>query len=192
MMLVLAKEPNTIVEVEHMQLMNCHDPDVSEALYQEIIYRKTGTLFEAGCRLAAMIAGMDEARQEAMGAYGRHLGSAFQLIDDVLDYTGSSADIGKNIGDDLLEGKPTLPLIQAMRVGNASQRALIREAIEQGGLERIEDVHAAVESTGAITYTKRIARAEADLAINCLEGLPDSDYKTALQTLANFTVERTT
>lgn len=192
MMAVFAKTTNAIAEGEVMQLMNCHDPDVSEALYQEIIYRKTGTLFEAGCRLAAMIAGMNEARQEAMGAYGRHLGSAFQLIDDVLDYTGSSADIGKNIGDDLLEGKPTLPLIQAMRVGNASQRALIREAIEQGGLDRIEDVHAAVESTGAITYTKQIARAEADLAINCLEGLPDSDYKTALQTLANFTVERTT
>jgi octaprenyl-diphosphate synthase len=190
MMGIFAKTTNAIAAGEVMQLMNCHDPDVTEELYQEIIYRKTGTLFEAGCRLAAMVSDMDEARQQAMGAYGRHLGAAFQLIDDVLDYTGTSADIGKNIGDDLLEGKPTLPLIQAMRVGNAGQRALIREAIEQGGLERIDEVHAAVENTGAIAYTRRLARAEADKAIECLRCLPDSAYKTALQTLADFTVER--
>src|SRR5699024_1370772 len=115
---------------------------------------------------------------------------AFQLIDDVLDYTGDSTAIGKNIGDDLLEGKPTLPLIQATRVGNTEQRALIRQAIEEGGLEHIEKVHEAVENTGAISYTRRLARAEANQAIESLVSLPDSAYKTALQTLANFTVER--
>jgi octaprenyl-diphosphate synthase len=191
-MRVMAAATNAIAAGEVMQLMNCHDPDVSEERYLEVIYRKTGTLFEAGCLLAVALAGADQAQQEAMGAYGRHLGTAFQLIDDVLDYAGSAADIGKNIGDDLAEGKPTMPLIYAIRTGDASQRALIREAIEQGGLDRIHEVYAAVENTGAIAYTRRLARAEADRAIDLLRCLPDSDHKAALQALADFSVRRNT
>lgn len=191
-MSIMAKATSEIAAGEVMQLMNCHDPDVTEEIYSEIIYRKTGVLFEAGCRLAALLAGGDQERQDAMAGFGRHLGTAFQLIDDVLDYTGNSEDIGKNIGDDLAEGKPTLPLIQAMRSGTAEQRQLIREVIEQGGLERITEVHAAVENTGAITYTRRLARAEADLAIDCLRCLPNSEHKAALQALADFSVERST
>ncbi|HEX5515810.1 MAG TPA: octaprenyl diphosphate synthase [Gammaproteobacteria bacterium] len=187
---VMAKATNAVAAGEVMQLMNCHDPDVSEELYLEVIYRKTGALFEAGCQLAAVLADADTEHQIAMAAYGRHLGTAFQLIDDVLDYTGSSAEIGKNIGDDLVEGKPTLPLIYAMRNGNDSQRSLIRAVIEQGGLDRIEEVHAAVENTGAITYTRRLARVEADRAIESLHCLPDSAHKAALQALADFSVER--
>ena len=191
-MQVMAKATNTIAAGEVMQLMNVHDPDVTEERYLEVIYRKTGALFEAGCRLAAALAGAGVEQQEALAAYGRQLGTAFQLIDDVLDYAGSADEIGKNIGDDLIEGKPTLPLIQAMRAGDSAQRSLIREAIEQGGLDRIEEVHAAVENTGAITYTRRLARAEADRAIESLRCLPNSDYKAALQALADFAVERST
>src|SRR5690606_6001565 len=131
------------------------------------IYRKTGALFEAGCRLAAALAGAGVEQQEALAAYGRQLGTAFQLIDDVLDYAGSADEIGKNIGDDLIEGKPTLPLIQAMRAGDSAQRSLIREAIEQGGLDRIEEVHAAVKTPvrlpilGASQGPRPIARSKA-------------------------------
>lgn len=189
-MAIMAKATSEIAAGEVMQLMNCHDPDVSEELYFEIIYRKTGILFEAGCRLGALLAGGDQESQDAMAAYGRHLGTAFQLIDDVLDYTGDSDEIGKNIGDDLAEGKPTLPLIETMRSGTAAQRQLIREVIEQGGLDRIAEVHAAVENAGAITYTRRLAQAEADRAIDCLRCLPDSAHKAALQALAVFSVER--
>jgi octaprenyl-diphosphate synthase len=187
---VMAQATNAIAAGEVMQLMNVHDPDVSEARYLEVIYRKTGTLFEASCRLAAALAGTGDERQEAMGAYGRHLGTAFQLIDDVLDYAGNSDETGKSIGDDLAEGKPTMPLIHAMRSGDAGQRNLIRAAIEQGGLDRIHDVHAVVENTGAIAYTRRLARAEADRAIDCLRCLPDSDHKAALHALADFSAER--
>ena len=187
---VMSKATSEIAAGEVMQLMNCHDPDVTEEVYFEIIYRKTGVLFEAGCRLAAFLAGSSEECQEAMAAYGRHLGTAYQLIDDVLDYTGDSEEIGKNIGDDLAEGKPTLPLIQAMQAGTAEQRQLIREVIEQGGLDRIAEVHAAVENTGAISYTRRLARQEADRAIASLRCIPDSAHKAALLALANFAVER--
>ena len=188
---VMADATNTLAAGEVMQLMNCHDPDVTEANYLEVIYRKTGALFEAGCRLGAVISGADAAVAERMAAYGRHLGTAFQLIDDVLDYTGDASEIGKNIGDDLAEGKPTMPLIYAIRTGDAAQVALLREVIEHGGRDRIPDVQMAVESTGAIAYTRRLARTEQERAVECLSCLPDSDFKKALISLAEFAVERT-
>lgn len=189
-MSVMAKATNTIAAGEVMQLLNCHDPDVSEARYLEVIYRKTGTLFEAGCRLAAALADADEERCEAMAAYGRHLGTAFQLIDDVLDYTGDTDEIGKNLGDDLAEGKPTMPLIYAIRTGPAADAQLLREVIEQGGRERINEVHRVIESSGAIAYTRRLAEFEAERAIASLSCLPDSNFKQALGALARFSVER--
>ncbi len=189
-MSVLSTATTTIAAGEVMQLMNVNDPDVTEERYLEVIYRKTAALFEAGCRLGAFLSGADEASQDAMARYGRHLGTAFQLIDDVLDYDGNPEEIGKNIGDDLAEGKPTLPLLRAMQTGSAEQAALIREAIETGGLERIKEVHAAVENSGAIAYTRRLAHDEADRAIECLRCLPNSEYKEALTGLARFAVER--
>ncbi|MDD3518692.1 MAG: octaprenyl diphosphate synthase [Chromatiales bacterium] len=189
-MRILAHATNTIAEGEVMQLLNCHDADTTEERYMEVIYSKTAKLFEAASRLGAVLAGRDAAACEAMAAYGMHLGTAFQLIDDVLDYSASSEEMGKNMGDDLAEGKPTLPLIHAMRVGTAEQAGLIREAIEQGGREYTDRVLAAIESTGAIEYTASAARQEADKAVARLGCLPDNAYKEALTALARFSVER--
>ncbi len=189
-MQVMSATTTTIAAGEVMQLMNVHDPDVTEERYLEVIYRKTGALFEAGCRLAATLDDPASPIADDMAAYGRHLGTAFQLIDDVLDYTGDTKEIGKNVGDDLAEGKPTMPLIYAMRTGTEEQRALIRAAIEQGGLDRIEEIQKAVEKTNAIAYTRGLARVEAERAIASLRCLPDSGYKTALESLARLSVER--
>jgi octaprenyl-diphosphate synthase len=157
----------------------------------EVIHSKTAKLFEAASRLGAVLAGLDTEAEEAMARYGMHLGTAFQLIDDVLDYSASSEAMGKNVGDDLAEGKPTLPLIHAMRQGTADQAAVVRAAIEEGGLERINEVLAAIESTGAIAYTSRVAREEAERAVEQLRVLPDSRFKSALGDLAEFSVDRT-
>lgn len=188
---ILADATNTIAEGEVLQLLNCHDPDTTEERYLEVIHNKTAKLFESAARLGAVISGRGEAEEAAMTAYGMHLGCAFQLIDDVLDYTAESSELGKNVGDDLAEGKPTLPLIHAMREGSPAQRDLIRGAIEEGGLERIDDILAAIESTGAIDYTARCARAEADQAIEAIADLPGSRYRDALVGLARFAVDRT-
>ncbi len=188
---VLAHATNTIAEGEVMQLLNRHDPDVSEQRYLTVIRCKTAKLFEAACRLGAVLAGQDDAVEQALAGYGMHLGTAFQLIDDVLDYGASSEETGKNIGDDLAEGKPTLPLIYAMRHGTPQQAALIRSAIEQGALDHIGAVQRAVESSGALAYTARSAKQEAERARAALFALPASPYKDALHALAEFSVNRT-
>ena len=187
---ILSHATNTIAEGEVMQLMNVHDADTSEANYLNVIHCKTAKLFEAAGQLGAVIQGASAEMEKALSEYGMYLGSAFQLIDDVLDYSASSEDIGKNIGDDLAEGKPTLPLIYAMREGNPEQAALVRHAIETGGLEQIDAVLEAVESTGAIQYTADSAQQAADKAIAALQVLPGSEYRDALQTLAEFSVNR--
>ncbi len=188
---ILSDATNTIAEGEVMQLVNCHDPDTSEGRYLAIIRNKTAKLFEAAGRLGAVLSGAGPAAEEAMAAYGRHLGIAYQLIDDVFDYTANAAELGKNIGDDLAEGKPTLPLLYALWHGSAAQGALLRCAIEEGGREQIGAVMEAIEATGAITYTAALARSEAGSALRMLDGLGPSPYKDALRSLAEYTVART-
>lgn len=190
-MQILADATNTIAEGEVLQLVNCHNPDTTEASYLKVIHRKTAKLFEAGVQIAAVLADQPEHVEVQLSSYGRHLGAAFQLIDDVLDYSASPELLGKNIGDDLAEGKPTLPLIHAMRQGTPEQAALMRGAIEAGGLEHIDGVMRAIESTGALQYTARLAQQEADSALESLEVLADSDYRQALSALARLSVHRT-
>jgi octaprenyl-diphosphate synthase len=187
---ILSRATNIISEGEVLQLMNVHDADTTEERYLNVIRYKTAKLFEAACQLGAVIAQSDEKTEKALASYGMHLGTAFQLVDDVLDYSASADDMGKNIGDDLAEGKPTLPLIYVMRQGNSEQAALVREAIETGGLDKLQQVTAAVVSSGAIEYTSKAARQEADRAIAAIEDLPESDHKTAMIALARFAVER--
>lgn len=187
---IMADTTNTIAEGEVMQLLNCHDPDTTEERYMTVIHCKTAKLFEAAARLGAVLADRPPAEEQALARYGLHLGTAFQLIDDVLDYNASSAELGKNIGDDLAEGKPTLPLIHAMRHGTSEEVRIIREAIEQGGLERIDIVTRTIESTGALDYTARLADEQAEQAIANLALLPQSLAKDALISLARFAVNR--
>ncbi len=189
---ILARATNTIAEGEVLQLLNCHDPETSEARYLEVIHSKTAKLFEAATQLGAVINNRSAAEELAMAAYGMHLGTAFQLIDDVLDYSASANEMGKNVGDDLAEGKPTLPLIYAMRVGTKEQATTIRHAIENGGREQIGAVMEAIESTGAIKYTIQLAQQEADKATAAIANIvPASPYKDALYALAKFSVSRT-
>jgi octaprenyl-diphosphate synthase len=187
---ILAHTTNTIAKGEVMQLLNCHDPETTEERYIEVIRNKTAKLFQAAAQLAAVISGQNQQIEEDMAAYGMHLGTAFQLVDDALDYGRDNHDLGKNIGDDLAEGKPTLPLIYTLRQGNNHQRELIRAAIEEGGLAQMEEVMDAIESTGSITYTARRAEDEASRATAALATIPDSPYKQALLDLAHFSVHR--
>ncbi len=187
---ILAEATNTIAEGEVMQLLNCGDPDTTELNYLNVIRCKTAKLFEAAARIGGVISGCSREQEEALARYGMHLGTAFQLIDDVLDYSGATHDIGKNIGDDLAEGKPTLPLIHAMRNGAPDQVAQIRRAIEEGSREDIAAVTRTVESTGALAYTARTAQDEADSAIATLADFPDSPFLEALRYLALFAVNR--
>ncbi|MCM2681306.1 octaprenyl diphosphate synthase [Echinimonas agarilytica] len=188
---VLSDATNVIAEGEVLQLMNVNDADVSEESYFEVIYCKTAKLFEAATRLAAVVSGQSEAVEQAMLAYGRHLGTAFQLIDDLLDYSADAETMGKNAGDDLAEGKPTLPLLHAMHHGNDEESALIREAIEQAnGLPHLQRIQATMERVGSLDYTRQKAEEEADKAIAALNFMPDSDYKAALVGLAHLSVER--
>lgn len=189
---ILAHTTNVIAEGEVMQLLNVHDAETTEARYRQVIHCKTAKLFEAATRLGAVLCNRPREEEDAIGLYGMHLGSAFQLIDDVLDYSSSSEDMGKNVGDDLAEGKPTLPLIYAMERGNAAQSGLIRKAIEQGGYDMIDEVQAIIQQTGALDYTRAVAQQEADKAIEQLAHLPESEYKQALELLALFSVQRNT
>ena len=189
-MQILADATNTIAEGEVLQLLNCHDPDTAEESYLAVIRYKTAKLFEAAAQLGAVLAGRSEEDIDAMGRYGMHLGTAYQLVDDVLDYSASSQEIGKNVGDDLAEGKPTLPLIHAMRNGTPEQVRILREAIEKGGRENIATVVEAIESTQALEYTARSAEQEVGQAVRAVAGLPDSPYKDALLTLAEFCISR--
>lgn len=192
---ILSASTNVISEGEVLQLINCRDPDTTEERYMRVIHHKTAKMFESAAQTGAVLA-TDNARdarraQEIFGAYGRHMGIAFQLIDDVLDYSADAAEIGKNIGDDLAEGKPTLPLIYVLRKGAPEQVAVVRKAIEHGGRDDIESVRQAIESVGGIAYTAQSARAAADQALQALQGIPTSPYKDALYGLAEFSVNRT-
>lgn len=187
---ILSTTTNTIAEGEVLQLLNCHDPDTTEARYMEVIHSKTAKLFEAACQLGAVLAGLDADKEQAMARFGMHLGTAFQLVDDVLDYTADAAAMGKNVGDDLAEGKPTLPLIIAMQRSDAATAAVLRTAVEQGGLDQIDTVLQAIHDTGAIAYTLERAKGETELAIASLQGLPASDYRQALESLAWFAINR--
>jgi len=190
-MKVLATTTNVIAEGEVMQLMNVHDAETTEEKYLEVIHYKTAKLFEAATQLGAMLCERDEREIDAMAAYGRYLGTAFQLIDDVMDYSSSSEEMGKNVGDDLAEGKPTLPLIYAITQGDEQQAALIRKAIEEGGYGKIDEVQAIIKATGALEYTEQLAQQQAQLAIDELAVLQDSEYKTMLEDLARLSVHRT-
>lgn len=190
-MQIMADATNTIAEGEVLQLLNAHDPETTEQRYLNVIYRKTAKLFEAGAEIAAVLADSGDSDRTALAEYGRRVGTAFQLIDDLLDYRGSSEERGKNLGEDLAEGKPTLPLIHALRNGNEQQRALIRLAIEQGGIAELAHITQAIEATGGLDYTARLARLEADAALAALDGVPESQYSRALRALAAFAVERT-
>jgi octaprenyl-diphosphate synthase len=156
-----------------------------------VIYRKTAKLFESGAEVAAVIAGASPSQQRALADYGKHLGTAYQLIDDVLDYRSNPTERGKNLGDDLAEGKPTLPLIQALKKStDAGVRDMIRNAIEHGGLDQLEVIVSTIESTGALEYTRALAQDEADQALTALQALPETPYKQGLASLARFAVER--
>jgi octaprenyl-diphosphate synthase len=173
-----------------MQLMNVHDPDTTEDDYQQVIYRKTARLFEAGSQISAVMAGQDSNVETSMVNYGRHLGTAFQLVDDALDFAASAEELGKNIGDDLAEGKATLPLIYAMHNASAEDSKIIRDAILEGGLDQLDRITSIIESTGALKYTADKAREAADLAIASIATIPDSPFKEALANIAEFSVQR--
>jgi octaprenyl-diphosphate synthase len=187
---VLAEATNVIAEGEVLQLMNMHDPDITVDSYLRVIRYKTAKLFEASARLGAVLADASPDVEEACAGYGRALGTAFQLIDDVLDYEGDSQALGKNVGDDLREGKTTLPLLIAMERGTPEQRALIRHAIEHGELERLSEIVEIVRTTGALDATREAARAEAKLARDCLNLLPASKWQESLLEFAAQSVER--
>ena len=188
---IMADATNLIAEGEVLQLMNAGDPDTTESRYLAVIYRKTAKLFEAGAQIAAVLAGASAEVENALSRYGRHLGNAFQLVDDALDYQGSFAERGKNVGDDLAEGKPTLPLIHALRHTTGAEHEALRQAVERGGLEDLPRVLAAIESTGGLQYTLGLAQREADQALAALEPLPGSVHVEALKSLAMFAVQRT-
>lgn len=188
---IMAETTNVIAEGEVLQLLNCHDPDTTEERYLEVIRSKTAKLFEAGALVGAVLAARTTRDEGAMANYGIHLGTAYQLVDDMLDYSGSADHIGKNVGDDLAEGKPTLPLIHGALNGTRAETDLIKSAIRDGNVGLMESVVEVVESTGGIAYTARAARLEADRAIEALADVPESRFKEGLQRLAEFAVSRT-
>ena len=189
-MKVLADATNVIAEGEVLQLLNVHDADTDEECYLRVIRYKTAKLFEAATQVGAILGGASPDSEKALAEYGMHLGTAFQLIDDVLDYSGDLHETGKNLGDDLAEGKPTLPLIHAMHAGNESERDVIRHAIEHGGKADLEGVVAAIHRVGALDYARERARQAATAASARLEGLADSPCRDSLLQLAHFSVER--
>ncbi len=188
---ILSHATNRIAEGEVLQLLNVHNPEATETEYMEVIKRKTATLFEAGARLGGVIADAPQEMQRALADYGLHLGIAFQLVDDALDYQSDNQEIGKNIGDDLAEGKPTLPLIESLKQAAPEQRTRLSHIIENGGLEEIDFVMQMIQESGAIDYTLNLARQEAEQAKQALQNLPDGPYKEALLQLADFSVART-
>ena len=189
-MRVLSEATNTIAEGEVQQLIYRHRPETSEENYLDVIRNKTAKLFEAAARLGSIISKKTKDDENAMANYGRHLGTAFQLIDDVLDYSSSEIELGKSIGDDLSQGNPTLPLLYAMWNSTKDEEKIIRNSISNGSLENIELIKDTINSTGAISYTIEIAKRESELAINALDKLPQSEYLDALYMLAKFSVDR--
>ena len=188
---VLADATNVIAEGEVLQLLNMHDPDISVEDYLRVIRYKTAKLFEASARIGAVLSGSDAALEAACAAYGQALGTAFQIADDLLDYEGTTAALGKNVGDDLREGKPTLPLLAAMSRGTPEERELIRHAIQNGEVERLDEIVAIVRRTGALDITREAARAEAERARAHISALPSSQFKDALLRLTVLAVDRT-
>ncbi|MFZ9034978.1 MAG: octaprenyl diphosphate synthase [Francisellaceae bacterium] len=189
-MRVLADATNKIAEGEVLQLLNCNNPDISEADYMQVIYCKTAKLFEAAVEVAAILAHADQKTTEAIITYGRHLGNAFQIADDILDYTSDAKTLGKNIGDDLAEGKTTLPVIYTLNHIDDENQALIRTAIEQGKHPQMAEIVALIKSNGGVEYALKCAQKEAQSAIDALNFLPDSDYKEALISLCHIATKR--
>lgn len=189
-MKVLADATNTIAEGEVLQLLNCNDPDVDEPRYMRVIQYKTAKLFEASAQLGAILCKAPAATEEACAEYGRRLGTAFQLIDDLLDYSGETATIGKNVGDDLREGKPTLPLIHVLSHGDTAERELVRQAIVEGHTEQGEAIMRAIRRTGALDYTRQCAQREAEAARRAVENISPSSYRDALLYFASYSVQR--
>ncbi|MEP7155058.1 MAG: polyprenyl synthetase family protein [Betaproteobacteria bacterium] len=187
---VLAEATNVIAEGEVLQLLNIHDADTDEEKYLRVVRYKTAKLFEAACRAGAILGNASQADEAALAEYGMHLGTAFQLIDDVLDYSGEMDETGKNVGDDLAEGKPTLPLIYALKNGSADEQAAIRRAIEHGGRDELTVVIEAIRSTGALAYAREQAHRESQAAERAIAHLQDSVYRDALLQLCVFAVER--
>ncbi len=187
---ILSRTTNQIAEGEVMQLINCGSAETTEAQYMETIQSKTAILFEAATQLGAVITKQARPVEEALAAYGLHLGTAFQLVDDILDYTADAKAMGKNVGDDLAEGKPTLPLINAIARSEGADKTMLENAITNASRDNLDAVLAVIEKTGSLAYTARAARQQAKLAQAALDVLPDSKYKTALMTLAEFSVER--
>jgi len=187
---LLANATNTIAQGEVLQLLNINDPDTTEQKYAQVIYGKTACLFEAAMQIGAILGNAETEIKQGLSEYGKHLGTAFQLVDDALDYTANSEELGKNVGDDLAEGKPTLPLIYAMQHGSDEQKTLIRNAIKEGGLEHIDSITQAIHETGALDYTNKQARSEATLAKSAISILADNEFKQALLFLADYAVER--
>ena len=187
---IMAEATNVIAEGEVLQLMNARDPGTTEKRYLEVIQRKTAQLFQAGAEVAAVVSGAAPEVQHALARYGKHLGTAYQLVDDVLDYQSDPETRGKNLGDDLAEGKPTLPLIHALRMAGPETAALIRAAIAGGGREQLGAIMSAIESTGGLEYTARLAQSEADQALAALAALPVPPFRTGLAALARFAIER--
>ena len=188
---VLSDATNIIAEGEVLQLLNVNNASISDEDYLQVIHYKTAKLFEAATRLGAIISQASPQDEDALSRYGMHIGTAFQLIDDVLDLSGDAQEIGKNLGDDLSEGKPTLPLLYAMRNGNDSEALAIKHAIEHGGLDDLPAVLNAVQRTGALKHVREVAANEARLACEAIAHFADSDHKQAMMTLANFSVSRT-
>jgi len=190
-MQVLADATNTIAEGEVLQLLNCRDPNINEENYLQVIRYKTAKLFEAATRLGAILSGVSPEKEESMASYGMHLGTAFQITDDMLDYSGDHHDTGKNLGDDLAEGKPTLPLIYAMENGSKEQAEIVSKAIQSGGGKgALESVLKVIHETGALDYTRKKAEAESCMATEAISSLPESQYKECLLQLADFAVSR--
>lgn len=189
-MQVLADATNIIAEGEVLQLMNCHNADIDLHQYLQVVRYKTAKLFEASARLGAILGGATESVEKGLADYGMHLGTAFQIVDDVLDYSGEEGAIGKQLGDDLAEGKPTLPLIHVLKHGNDTQSALVRKALEQGGRDAFAEIMEAVRQTGALDAAMEVAKVEAQTARQALDVLPDSQYREALIQFAAFAVER--
>jgi len=189
-MRVMADATNIIAEGEVLQLMNCHDADVDEARYLQVIRYKTAKLFEAASRLGGILGAQGAAAEESLAIYGMHLGTAFQIVDDVLDYSGAEVETGKHLGDDLAEGKPTLPLIYAMQHGSPEQATVVRQAIETGGRDQFSAVLDAVRATGALPLALKQAKREAEMARQAIVSLPDGNYRDALVNLTVFAVER--
>ena len=187
---ILSRTTNQIAEGEVMQLINCGSADISEAQYMETIQSKTAILFEAATQLGAVITKQSRPVEDAMAAYGLHLGTAFQLMDDIMDYTADAEAMGKNVGDDLAEGKPTLPLINAIQRSTGDDRTLLVDAITNASRENLDAVLTIIERNGSLAYTARVAREQAKLAQEALKVLPDSHYRTALANLAEFAVNR--